>query len=633
MQPALGRTTRFIVDTLGRTVATKDPNGNVALQRFDSNDRVVESVDGQNQSTESTYDGNGNLLGIMLPSGAQTSYAYDARNRLLQRTDALQQSESWTYDDLGAVSSHTDRKGKTVVNTYDELGRRTLTSYSDGSSLQATYDAGDRLTQLSDTASGTLSWAYDDSDRIVRAATPQGTITYDYDDAGRRTDMVVAGQSTVSYGYDDANRLTSLSQGSEIVRLGYDEANRRNSLMLPNGVTVNYGYDAANQITSIVYKKRDGTPLGDLAYTYDEAGRRAATRGSFSPQSLPNATTQDSRFDANSKQIASNGSQLSYDANGNLTSDDVNTYTWNARDQLTRIAQGSTTVASFAYDAIGRRVSKTAYDGETTRFLYDGAQAVQEMQGSNVITILAGQGVDERFARSDVIGRTYFLTDALNSTIALTDSTGAIRQQYSYDPYGNVTASDTTTGFTNPYQYTGREADVVGLYYYRARYYRPSVGGFISEDPLGFGGGQGSFYAYVGGNPINYLDPTGLSAQTAPIGFWGGAVGGAEAGGIDGAEIGTGLEPGGGTLLGGAVGAVGGAVVGGVIGWWGSYTSRGNVADSQIVRDYGEIASEARRNCRQPPDRCEWLEANKNRYRQDQVKATQKAWGCRRSRS
>lgn len=412
-------------------------------------------VPGENPSTESTYDGNGNLLAITLPSGAQTSYAYDARNRLLRRIDALQQSESWTYDDLGAVSSHTDRKGQTVVNTYDELGRRTLTSYSDGSSIQATYDAGDRLTQLADTASGTLSWDYDDSDRVVRAATPQGTITYDYDAAGRRTNMVVAGQSTVSYGYDDANRLTSLSQGSEIVRLGYDEANRRNSLTLPNGVTVDYGYDAANQITSIIYKKGDGSPLGDLAYTYDGAGRRAATTGSFSPQSLPSATTQDSRFDANSRQIASNGSPLSYDSNGNLSSDDVNTYTWNARDQLTRIAQGSTTVASFAYDAIGRRVSKANHDGETTRFLYDGAQAVQEMQGSNVITILAGQGVDERFARSDVIGRTYFLTDGLNSAIALTDSTGAIRQQYSYDPYGNVTASDTTTGFTNPYQYTG----------------------------------------------------------------------------------------------------------------------------------------------------------------------------------
>jgi RHS repeat-associated protein len=151
--------------------------------------------------------------------------------------------------------------------------------------------------------------------------------------------------------------------------------------------------------------------------------------------------------------------------------------------------------------------------GTPTQFLYDGANAVQEMQGSSINAILTGLGVDERFARSDVTGRTYFLTDALNSTIALTDATGAIREQYSYDPYGNVTQSDTTTGFTNPYQYTGREADAPGLYYYRARYYSPMMGGFISEDPIGFAGGQPSFYGYVNGDPIAFIDRFGLQQQ------------------------------------------------------------------------------------------------------------------------
>ena len=69
------------------------------------------------------------------------------------------------------------------------------------------------------------------------------------------------------------------------------------------------------------------------------------------------------------------------------------------------------------------------------------------------------------------------------------------------------------TGFTNPYQYTGREADSPGLYYYRARYYSPMIGGFISEDPLTFGGGQLSFYAYVGSDPLGRIDPYGLTPE------------------------------------------------------------------------------------------------------------------------
>jgi RHS repeat-associated protein len=144
---------------------------------------------------------------------------------------------------------------------------------------------------------------------------------------------------------------------------------------------------------------------------------------------------------------------------------------------------------SYAYDAQGRRISKAVQGGTPTQYLYDGPNAVQETQGSSINAILTGLSIDERFARSDVTGRTYFLTDALNSTIALTDPTGAIREQYSYDPYGNVTPSDTTSGFTNPYQYTGREADTPALYYYRARYYSPQFPGFISEDPITFGGG------------------------------------------------------------------------------------------------------------------------------------------------
>ncbi|WP_308142818.1 RHS repeat domain-containing protein [Burkholderia pseudomallei] len=184
--------------------------------------------------------------------------------------------------------------------------------------------------------------------------------------------------------------------------------------------------------------------------------------------------------------------------------------TWNARNQLTQVSQGSNVQLSFSYDALGRRIAKTVGSGTPTQYLYDGANVVQETQGSSSNPVLNGLGIDERFARNDVTGRTYYLTDTLRSTIALTDSTGAIRQRYSYDLYGNTEQSDTTTGFTNPYQYTGREADTPGLYYYRARYYSSLMGGFISQDKLWFGGGQLSFYAYVDGDPADYTDPSGL---------------------------------------------------------------------------------------------------------------------------
>ena len=89
----------------------------------------------------------------------------------------------------------------------------------------------------------------------------------------------------------------------------------------------------------------------------------------------------------------------------------------------------------------------------------------------------------------------------------MADSTGIVTS-WTYDPYGKATY--TGVAQSNPFLYTGRELDGTGLYYYRARYYHPTLQRFIAEDPIGFKGGA-NIYAYVGGNPISRIDPTGLA--------------------------------------------------------------------------------------------------------------------------
>jgi RHS repeat-associated protein len=514
----LGRTTSFTVDALGRRVGTHDPLGLFSFVQYDTNNRVLSITDPLNQNTSMTYDGNGNLLTVSLPNHGVITYTYDTRNRPLTRVDAMNQSESWTYDGMNNVTSHTDRKKQFTQISYDALNRRSLISYADGSGTQATYDAGNRLTELVDSVSGTLSWGYDGLDDVMSSISSQGSVGYTYDAAGRRTSMTAAAQATANYTYDNANRLTGITQGSEAVQLAYDVTDRRTQLTLPNGVTVKYGYDNANELTGLTYAQSNGTALGSLAYGYDSDGRRIMKTNSFNTDLLPAPTTQAPTFDLNDRETSFNGQALTYDADGNLTFDGTNTYTWNARNQLTAITQGGTTQLSYTYDAMGRRTSKAVQGGTPTQFLYDGAKAVQETQGSAINPILIGPGVDERYARNDVTGRTYFLTDATGNTIGLADTTGAIREQYSYDLYGNATLSDNTTGFTNPYQFMGREADTAGLYYYRARYYSPMMAGFISEDPIGFGGGQLSFYAAFRGDPLRFTDPYGLYDMDD---FWG----------------------------------------------------------------------------------------------------------------
>jgi RHS repeat-associated protein len=173
---------------------------------------------------------------------------------------------------------------------------------------------------------------------------------------------------------------------------------------------------------------------------------------------------------------------------------------------LSGIASGS-----LAYDGTGRRRGKTI-SGTTTNFLYDGLNLVQELttSGTPTANLLTGLGFDETFARADGGGAGSLLTDALGSTIELADASGTLQTHYTYDPFGETAISGASSA--NGQQFTGRESDSTGEYFFRARYYDTSRGRFISEDPLGFEGGV-DLYAYALDSPTNLTDPTGLDPE------------------------------------------------------------------------------------------------------------------------
>ncbi|MFZ6736047.1 RHS repeat-associated core domain-containing protein [Undibacterium sp. Ji42W] len=310
---------------------------------------------------------------------------------------------------------------------------------------------------------------------------------------------------------DNLDRVTSvIDTNNQSTGFGYDDdAGRLTKTTYANGITRDNSYDDAGQLTGITYKKADNSLIGDLTYTYDANGRRTKTSGSLAKTDLPD-TINTASYDANNR-LATWGSQiLNYDANGNLTSDGLKTYIWNARNQLIQIKDSTgTEVASFSYDALGRRQAKTI-NGVSTGFMYDGVNIVQELNGASPINNYISAGVDQVFVQQSGAGGTAtsltYLTDAIGSTIRLTNAIGDKVVDYSYDPYGN-TRTDAVVN--NPFQYTGRENDGNGLYYYRARYYSPATHRFIAEDPIGLAGGING-YGYVGGNPISFTDPSGL---------------------------------------------------------------------------------------------------------------------------
>jgi len=507
----LNRVTAFFTDSIGRPLTVRDPLGQVTRTEYDGRSLVRRVIDPLGQVIEMTYDGNGNMTGFRDARNQLTQFAYDLRNRLSSKTDALNQVETYQYDLNGNPTRVTDRKGQVSGSTYDALDRRTRVGFGATvasptaftSTIDYTFDAGNRLTQAADSANGTIGRSYDGFDRLAQETSPQGQVDYTYHPNGLRAGMTATGQATVSYTYDAANRLTTIAQGAASVGFLYDQADRRTRVTLPNGLQLRYAYDAASQLTQI--QIHNGTAeVGRIDYAYDTGGRRISQSGTWARSGLPMALAS-TTLDANNRLTQHNGVSLTYDANGNMTALGPDTYSWNARNQLTAISGSST--ASFQYDALGRRVGKTI-NGTATSFLHDGWQIVRATEGANATGYLTGLALDEVYRRSTPTGSHDYLTDALGSILGLADSSQAITTSYTYEPYGGTTVQGAASA--NPMQYTGRENDGTGLYYYRNRYYSPMLSRFVSEDPIGLAGGV-NLYGYVGGDPISLSDPTGLA--------------------------------------------------------------------------------------------------------------------------
>ena len=312
---------------------------------------------------------------------------------------------------------------------------------------------------------------------------------------------------STSYNYDSVSRLLSVlhqSGGVTIDGAGYglDAAGNRTSKQnLLNGVTENYTYDLIYQLTQVV----QGANTAE-SYSYDAVGNRLSSLG-LGPYQYNNSNRLTSTPDA----------AFTYDNNGNtLTKADSNGvtgYTWDYENRLTSVTlPGTGGMVTFKYDPFGRRIEKVSSTG-TTIFVYDGANVVDEVNAAGAVTAQYAQGVGVDEPLAAVLNGTlaFYHADGLGSVTSLTNSSGSAVAAYTRDSFGKVVSTADPLG--NRYRYTAREWDEeTGLYYYRARYYDPQNGRFISEDPMQFKAGV-NFYAYVLNNPIDNSDALGLEPE------------------------------------------------------------------------------------------------------------------------
>lgn len=550
-------TASFTYDYRGRRITATDQNGKTTTYAYDDADRLTSVTDAAGNVTSYTYDTENNLLSITDANQHATSFAYDAFGRMTKTTFPSGNIETYQYDADNNLTSKTDRDSNTIQYVYDALNRLTQKNEPGAISAEYTYDLVGKILQVND-PTGTYAFAYDNMGRLTGTTTTYSllpntpyTNAYTYDADSNRTGFTAPDGSTNTYTYDTLNRLTTLANSwAGSFGFSYDALSRRTQMTRPNGIATNYSYDKLSHLLSVLHQAGTSTIDGD-AYTLDAAGNRTAktdylagvtsnytydkiyeltqvmqgtnTTESYSYDPVGNRLSSvgvASYSYNNSNELTSTPSgSYTYDYNGNtLTDASGKSYAWDFENRLKQVTLPSSGgTVTFLYDPFGRRIQKVYTTGSnpptttTTNYLFDGESLIEtvDQSGAIVARFAQGRGIDEPLAESAANGVNYYEQNGLASVSSLTNPSGVVTQTYTYDSFGKVTNSSGNIG--NSFRYTGRDFDnESGLYYYRARYYDPNSGRFLSGDPLWFQEGM-NLFAYVHNDSPNYFDPTGMA--------------------------------------------------------------------------------------------------------------------------
>jgi RHS repeat-associated protein len=529
----LDRVTTFTYDSLGRRTSITNALGQTTTYEYDAKDRIVKITDAIDNVIEYTYNSQDKITSIKDPNNNITTYTYNDKNQLHKQTQPNGDTKTYTYNTQNQIATITHSNGTTQTYTYDKLDRITSEEIN-GDKIEYEYNSLNLITQIKNTTT-TITYTYDEGGRLLSESIDGNSITttYDKDNEISSTSYL---NNTISYTRNNLGLATQINN----INLSYNDTKNLSSITFPNTQTENYTFNKVgeltklentdtinytyNQISQVTQKEINGNSID---YTYDDIGRLTqANTQNYTYDKAGNNLEDNATYNTKTNQLlASDKFTLTYDDNGNLKTktnkenNQTKFYTFNARNQLLEVIskdENNQTLKTltFTYDGLNRRYSKTITTNDTNttyKYLYDGYDivAILDQDNNPLSTITHGESIDQPLSITTNNQTYYYQRDHQGSITALVDEDNNIVESYSYDAYGRIVSNTKSVETNNPYGYTARVFDDEDLYYYRARYYDPSLQRFLSLDPIGFSSGDFNFYRYVENDPVNFVDPWG----------------------------------------------------------------------------------------------------------------------------
>ena len=555
--PSTAEQESYTYDALGEMTGKTDRNGTTHAYSFDvlgrqTADSVTmlgQGVDGHVLRLQTAYDTGGRPY---LYTSYDAASGGNVVNQVQQAYNGLGQLITEYQSHTGAVNTGNTPK---VQYAYNEMSggannsRLVSMTYPGGRVLHYGYNAGldDRISRLSfladDNGSGGIGTHLEDYlylglSTVVARAHPQAGVDLSYIKQSGEPNGDAGDQYTGldRFGRIVDQRWVSEANGSATDRFqyGYDADGNplyRDNLVEPtHSFGELYQYDQLNRLTSFGRGMLNATHDGFVGVPSHTQSWSLDIQGNW--LSVTTDGNQQSRTHNQQNQIASITGQSTpgYDANGNTTTDETGkTLVYDAWNWLVRVLDvNSNQVASYGYDALGRRITET---GTAARDLYfSSAWQVLEEQVAGVTQaqyVWSAVYVDALVERDAGGGRLYVQQDANWNVTALVDTTGTVVERFVYDPYGQVTvltaAWATKSGSSHAWVYLfqgGRYDAVSGSYTFRNRDYSPTLGRWMQLDPRSYAAGDTNLYRAENDAPIQLVDPFGEAWEKLDADLW-----------------------------------------------------------------------------------------------------------------